>query len=362
MKKNIYLMLTLNVFIFFNLSSAQYFKQPESVFYDDLNDRYLISNSGSGKIVQLTSTDTSFTDFEGTRGMIIVDSTLFAVKDVSMVRGYDLSSNETILDLEISEAVLLNDITVDSSGFLYVTDFNGSKIYKVNRNTQDYSIFVSQDLESPNGIFYDAENNRLLFCESYNRKIKAVNLADSTVKTIISNGYLYMDGITRDSRGNIYVSNWQKNAVYRYDPSFANPPTLVSSGHKGPADIFINQKTNILVVPNYDGNSIRFIQLDTSSVDNRGYPLPAEFNLRQNYPNPFNPSTTISYSISKSGFVILKVYNLLGREIQTLVQEFQTADTYTVTFEAANMPGGIYFYRLQTGNHMVETRKMLLLK
>jgi len=86
------------------------------------------------------------------------------------------------------------------------------------------------------------------------------------------------------------------------------------------------------------------------------------FILQQNHPNPFNSSTQISYSISNSGFVILKVYDILGREIQTLVNEYQNADTYTVNFDASKILSGIYLYRLNIGNKYSEIEKMTVMK
>lgn len=86
------------------------------------------------------------------------------------------------------------------------------------------------------------------------------------------------------------------------------------------------------------------------------------FELRQNFPNPFNPSTTISYSVPASGFVILKIYDMLGREVQTLVSELQEPGMYSVFFDARNLPSSIYYYRLKVGNHFVETKKMLLIR
>jgi len=88
---------------------------------------------------------------------------------------------------------------------------------------------------------------------------------------------------------------------------------------------------------------------------------PLTFALEQNYPNPFNPSTNIKYSVPESGFVNLSVYNLVGEEVSVLVNETVDAGFYEATFNAANLPSGIYFYRLQTGN-TVQTKKMVLMK
>ncbi|NQT26821.1 T9SS type A sorting domain-containing protein [candidate division KSB1 bacterium] len=89
---------------------------------------------------------------------------------------------------------------------------------------------------------------------------------------------------------------------------------------------------------------------------------PETFYLSQNYPNPFNPSTNISYSIPNSGFVILKVYDILGRKIKTIVNEFQNANTYSVNFDASKLSSGIYFYQLEMGNEYLERKKMIVIK
>ena len=89
--------------------------------------------------------------------------------------------------------------------------------------------------------------------------------------------------------------------------------------------------------------------------------IPKEFVLYQNYPNPFNPSTTIKYQIPELSFVTIKVYDVLGNEITTLVNEEKSIGSYEVEFNATNLPSGIYFYKIQAGS-FVETKKMTLLK
>lgn len=91
--------------------------------------------------------------------------------------------------------------------------------------------------------------------------------------------------------------------------------------------------------------------------------LPENFELLQNYPNPFNPETTISYQIPIAGFVSLKIYDLLGREIKTLVTEFKQAGSYNSKFSILNsqLAAGLYFYQLKVGN-FVQTKKMVVLK
>ncbi|MCH7964830.1 MAG: T9SS type A sorting domain-containing protein [Bacteroidetes bacterium] len=97
------------------------------------------------------------------------------------------------------------------------------------------------------------------------------------------------------------------------------------------------------------------------SVD-KNYTLnPKDFYLSQNYPNPFNPTTNISYSISQRSFVTLKIYDVLGNEVTTLINKEVRAGSYEVEFDANNLPSGIYFYQIRAGA-FVDTKKLVLMK
>jgi hypothetical protein len=89
--------------------------------------------------------------------------------------------------------------------------------------------------------------------------------------------------------------------------------------------------------------------------------IPTKFNLSQNYPNPFNPTTKISYSLPQSGYITLKVYNILGQEVSTLFAGEQRAGNYVATFDASKLASGVYLYRLEAGTFSV-TKKLVLLK
>ncbi len=88
---------------------------------------------------------------------------------------------------------------------------------------------------------------------------------------------------------------------------------------------------------------------------------PTEYSLNQNYPNPFNPFTMIKYDLPNDNFVTIKIYDMLGRELMSLVNEFKQAGSYSVTFDAANYPSGVYYYKINTGS-FVQVRKMILIR
>ena len=89
--------------------------------------------------------------------------------------------------------------------------------------------------------------------------------------------------------------------------------------------------------------------------------IPQRFALMQNFPNPFNPLTTIRYELPRESKVVLKIYNVIGQEVATLVNDVQRAGRYGVNFTSEGLASGVYFYRLQA-NDFVETKKLLLLK
>lgn len=101
--------------------------------------------------------------------------------------------------------------------------------------------------------------------------------------------------------------------------------------------------------------------IDLVALDVDESALPSAFELLQNYPNPFNPTTQISFRLAEGGDVTLRIYDILGREVSTLVDERLQAGNHSKTFDANGLGGGVYFYRLQSGQNS-QTRKMLLLK
>ncbi len=173
------------------------------------------------------------------------------------------------------------------------------------------------------------------FPASSGRIGKAVSFGKDTVYCAVDNE-IYMMHFAGSSwtNGFAYPVGTEINVLYFDD-------LLVGTG----TGIYAQNNNGVLPVKEQNGNSN----------------LPERFELRQNYPNPFNPSTIISFSLPSDGFVYLKVFNLLGEEVKTLINEEKSKGNYNVTFNSADLPTGLYMYRLQSGK-FVQTKKMLLLK
>ncbi|MBK8553823.1 MAG: T9SS type A sorting domain-containing protein [Ignavibacteria bacterium] len=359
------LFLSISLTLLFSTNSYSQYSSPESVTYDTLSKRYFISNTSSQKIVQrdLQGVVTDFvTVGSGIHGVTVHNGRVY-VCNQTRIKGYDLNTAAEVFNVTISGSTFLNDLAIDNSGMMYVTDFSGRRIYKLNTNTSEFWIYVPATTNQPNGIYVDTPRNRLLVCcWGASAPVKSVSLSDSSITNILTTPYSNCDGISLDRNDNVYISTWGIQSVVKYDINFANSPVIVTGGLSNPADIYVNKKSDTLAVPNAGNSTVTFYFLDTpSGISQLSSLTPDSFELSQNYPNPFNPNTVIRYSLNENRFTSLKVFNALGKEVAELVKENQKAGIYEVTFDASRLSSGIYFYTLSSGSNSF-TKKMSVVK
>jgi hypothetical protein len=333
MKKN-------SLFISFLFLYSLYFGQlngPESIDFDPLNNRYLIANSSNGKIMQRSSNGT-ISQFVGgispnPYGIEVVGSTVYACCG-GKVLGFDLTTGLQVFSVNLG-ATFLNGITHDNSGNLFVTDFSAKKIYRINIATQAFNVFAQSLTQSPNGIIYDAPSNSLVFVSwGSSAKIKRCSLADSSVITILTTSYTNIDGIARKANGDFYISTWGTNSVYKYNSDFTTTPVSIVSGLSSPADIYYNDLTDTLAIPNSGNNTLTFVGQSTVSL------------LEQNasevsiFPNP---STNFLFlTSSKNQIARIELINESG----IISGIYPVEDSFEVNIDVKNLQKGTYFVRL----------------
>lgn len=174
----------------------------------------------------------------------------------------------------------------------------------------------------------------------------------STVLGAVVDSSEGLSTITLDSTGIAVLQSWVNNP--------ANNHGLIIMDYLNADDGWDFSSRENTTASKRPRLTVAYYTNQVSSVESPEFPQ--EFQLNQNYPNPFNPTTKISYSITKSAFVTLKIYDMLGREVRTMVSEIQQAGTRSIEFDASSLSGGIYFYTLQVGNDSEQTKKMLFLK
>jgi hypothetical protein len=166
--------------------------------------------------------------------------------------------------------------------------------------------------------------------------------------------------LVTDGSGNVLVRIDGKNTYSNISADTSVGKTIIKVGDKFSyiQGVMWYDFNRYKLVPR--GNSDFGTRITSIEEDPRAF-VPKEFALYQNYPNPFNPSTTISYNLPSQGNVTLRVFNMLGQKVKELVNQFQTAGHYTLRFDAAGLPSGVYLYRLVTESGAI-TKKMLMLK
>src|SRR3989339_831769 len=256
-----------------------------------------------------------------------------------------------------------------------VIDSNGNK-WLIN-NFYSLVKFDGNGFTEKAKLYIDKKNNKLIASsiyrvigDSWNFYYNLHRLVDSSNYEIIGQreNYGLLTALAFED-----TTNWYGIYYYGLVKAMAPSGSQVIGNFSFVNDILIDKYSNKWI--NYGGGIAVYNEngVILTDVKNSLSSFPNDFVLSQNFPNPFNPETTISYTIpvetrhaSTLQHVILKVYDLLGREVATLVDEYKQAGAYKVTFNVktpymASLPSGVYFYQLRSGNFF-ETKKMLLLK
>lgn len=244
---------------------AQTISSPESVRYDGANARYLISNRGAGEILarSLSGILTTFsTDPASPAGIEIVGDLLY-VADGTRVRSYRLDTAQRIADYAIPTSSFLNGISSDGANRLWVSDFSGSSIYELDLSTPtalSHRILINNLTFSPNGLRFDAANQRLLIATWGTGRIFKVNLDGSALAQLVAVGSNNIDGVVLDCDGAVYVSSWGAQAIKRFEPplSAASLGVDVVTGLNNPADIGYASDLGQIASPNAGASTVTF--------------------------------------------------------------------------------------------------------
>ncbi len=240
----------------------------------------------------------------------------------------------------------VTDIKADKNGNIYLTGYGTGSGIK--------NDFVT--------LKYDSSGNQK-WAITYNSSKNTDDFAVSLALDYLQNSYIV--GYNQINKyNNYFLVKYDTNGVKLWDEDLQNNP----STNGIPIGVFVNDKGSIIIGGNAGNISWSmfnlteysqpgFIPTGISESLNKVY----TYRLYQNFPNPFNPVTTIKYTIPKSSFVYIKLYDILGREIKTLVAREETAGNYEIKFNGSDLSSGIYFYTMSVDNY-IATKKMIMLK
>lgn len=245
---------------------AEELNLPESVIYDATDNMYLISNTGSGKILKMNENGDLQLLAQGLgapRGMVLVEDTVFLTSNKSII-GIDKNTGQKILDLNLqSQVYLLNDICYDGSDKLYFSDMGGNAIFSLSISNREVSkLNLSSVITAPNGIMFDNGN---LICVNFTEqaKVYSISLSDNTVSILKNTNYDNLDGIAKDENNNYLVSSWggATGNLLKYKNDFSGSPEVVKSDINGPADFIYRADIKTAILPLFNDNMIAFVLL-----------------------------------------------------------------------------------------------------
>ena len=330
---------------------------PQDILFLEDQDIVLISNLNTNLIAKYSSDQGTYlgnfaTGISGpTRMKIGPDSLLYVLQwsGTGTVRRYQLDG--TFVDDFTTFGVPASiGIDWDGNGNLYVSSYSGDFVRKFDQDGNNLGLFVNTNLMGPTNIWFDT-NGDLLVSDYDGTAVKRFDPDGNYVSDFIT-GLGQSEGVDYFPNGNILIGNGVTSSVKLFDSGGNYIEDLIPSG------------SGNLLTP----NAVVIREVSAVSVSNESSINSIKFRLKQNYPNPFNPTTKIKFSVPRvnldegeGSLVTLKVYNILGTEISTLISEELSAGEYEVDFNASELTSGIYFYKLTSGS-FAETKKMILLK
>ena len=281
-----------------------------------------------------------------------------------------------------------SDLEIDNNGNLYVADYNRVLIFlnaAAKTDGANADNILGQSSWTSDAAGGDANGLNVnwsegLAIDNANQKLFVADLNNNRVLGFTASSALPVEltSFTATLKNNVAELQW-KTATERNNYGFEVERSIVSNlksanywekiafvqGHGNSNSPKEYSFTDAELLPGQHEYRLKQIDIDGSFEYSQNIEItvgsPKDFSLSQNYPNPFNPATTITYQLPKNGSVTLKIYDMLGKEVKTLVNEQKEMGGYTVQFDASSLASGMYVYQLRV-NDFVSTKKMLLLK
>jgi sugar lactone lactonase YvrE len=337
-----------------SIMNAQSLTSIESAEFDPINHRFLVSNGNN--IIEVNSNGLVIDEIgnglpEATHGMEVVGSTLFTI-DGYYVNAYDLTTDALLSSVLISGAGFLNGMASDGEGRVWVTDFSTKKIIEMDFSdlaNPTYQVVVASTGVTPNGICYDAENNRLVFVAwtGTSSDITAVSLDDYSMSPLVANASLNsIDGIDNDNYGNYYLASWSPQRITKYNSTFSVSEVItIPGGLNDAADIAYAEEIDTLIIPNSGNNTVRLIGFSVPLNVDESETTEAAISC---YPNPIVDHAVISFMHEQEGEVAIDAIDALGKVVYSVGSNHYPRAMQKVVITDLPISKGNYFWRIRT--------------
>jgi len=336
-----------------SLSQAQSLTAIEGVEYDPTNQIFLVGNGNN--VVRMHSDAVpqgTLGAAKSNYGMEVMNGVLFSIVGTA-IRGYDVTTGAQVMTHTLSGASFLNGMASNGTDKLWVSDFSAKKIYELNvadLAAPTSSIVVANTTSTPNGLTYDAANNRLVMVSwGANASIKAIDLATYTLSVITTTNLGNCDGVDHDSYGNYYVSSWSPNAITKFSNDFTTTSTVtVTGGVSSAADICYAEEIDTLAIPCTGNNVVKFVGFNPSFVVEGNT---SEFQA-YGYPTEVKDMYTVGFDLPQAVDVNIRLFDVNGRLVNEVIHQTFPQGNHQVVLTELPADSGIYFVQVWAGTHL----------
>jgi hypothetical protein len=336
-----------------SLSQAQSLTAIEGVEYDPTNQVFLVGNGNN--VVRMHSDAVpqgTLGAAKSNYGMEVMNGVLFSIVG-SAIRGYDVTTGAQVMTHTLSGASFLNGMASNGTDKLWVSDFSAKKIYELNvadLAAPTSSIVVANTTSTPNGLTYDAANNRLVMVSwGANASIKAIDLATYTLSVITTTNLGNCDGVDHDSYGNYYVSSWSPNAITKFSNDFTTTSTVtVTGGVSSAADICYAEEIDTLAIPCTGNNVVKFVGFNPSFVVETNA---SEFQA-YGFPTEVKDMYTVGFDLPQAVDVNIRLFDVNGRLVNEVIHQTFPQGNHQVVLTELPVESGIYFVQVWAGSHL----------
>jgi sugar lactone lactonase YvrE len=326
--------------------SAQELSSPESIVWDDITKRYLVSNAGDGLLRAVDQDGASSLyglEAKASHGLLVKGNRLYACYRAS-IRSYDLRTEALVDVYSISGAKFLNGICADDRDHLYITDFTTKAIYRVSLDSdgdmQSATTWKSLD-RIPNGIAFDPDKDEIVTLTWGNdAEIFCIDRATARIKMRETSGYANLEAILVEN-GNYYVSAWSPAAILSFPNGLSEKAIeLPINGVDRPTGLVLDSEGNLLHLQSQT-NHIVGLEKALSSAEIGALRMSA-------FPNPVSTNSLVSYEVKESGDVSISIYDCRGNLVEHLGTSRKESGRHQFFYERSGHPSGLYFIHIQT--------------
>jgi hypothetical protein len=332
---------------------AQSLTAIEGVEYDPTNQIFLVGNGNN--VVRMHSDaipQGTLGAAKSNYGMEVMNGVLFSIVG-SSIKGYDVTTGAQVMTHSLSGASFLNGMASNGTDKLWVSDFSAKKIYELNvadLAAPTSSIVVANTTSTPNGLTYDAGNNRLVMVSwGANASIKAIDLATYALSVITTTNLGNCDGVDHDAYGNYYVSSWSPNAITKFSNDFTTTSTVtVTGGVSSAADICYAEEIDTLAIPCTGNNVVKFVGFNPSFVTES---TASEFQA-YGYPTEVKDMFTVGFDLPQAVDMNIRLFDVNGRLVNEVIHQTFPQGNHQVVLTELPSDSGIYFVQVWAGTHL----------